>query len=52
MVGKVYAYDISYEVKEWANLIAELRKSINAEVMGYGHIGDGNIHVNMIVKEG
>jgi len=50
--GKVVAYDLSYDVKEWANLVGELRKSIKAEVMGYGHIGDGNIHVNMIMKDG
>ena len=52
MCGKVIAYDLSFDVKEWPNLVAELRRTINAEVMGYGHIGDGNIHVNMILKEG
>lgn len=52
MCGKVIAYDLSFEVKEWENLVAELRGSIKAEIMGYGHIGDGNIHVNMIMEEG
>ncbi len=32
--------------------MGELRSSIKAEIMGYGHIGDGNIHINMILKEG
>ena len=49
MCGKVFAYDLSYDVKEWPKLVSELRKSIKAEIMGYGHVGDGNIHVNMIV---
>ena len=52
MSGKVIAYDLSYEVKVWPNLVAELKRTIKAEIMGYGHIGDGNIHINMIIKEG
>ena len=50
MCGKVLAYDLSYDVKEWPNLVADLRKSIKAQIMGYGHVGDGNIHINMIVE--
>ena len=52
MCGKVLAYDLSYEVKDWPKLVAALRSNIKAEIMGYGHIGDGNIHINMILKEG
>lgn len=52
MSGKVIAYDLSYDVKEWPNLVAELRRTVKAEIMGYGHVGDGNIHINMILKEG
>ena len=52
MCGNVIAYDLSFDVKEWTQLVAELRRTIKAEVMGYGHIGDGNIHINMIFKEG
>jgi FAD/FMN-containing dehydrogenase len=33
-------------------LVNELRTSLKTQVMGYGHIGDGNIHVNIIAKEG
>lgn len=52
MVGKVLAYDLSFDVKEWMNLVSDLRQKLQTEVMGYGHIGDGNIHVNIIAKEG
>lgn len=52
MCGIVKAYDLSFDVKQWPNLVSELRKSIKAEIMGYGHIGDGNIHINMILEEG
>jgi len=34
------------------NLVADLRKKLQTVVMGYGHIGDSNIHVNIIAKEG
>ena len=30
MCGKVFAYDLSYDVKEWPKLVSELRKSIKA----------------------
>jgi D-2-hydroxyglutarate dehydrogenase len=49
MLGKVKAYDLSLDVKEWVDLVHHLRKTLKTDVMGYGHIGDGNIHVNIIV---
>lgn len=52
MLGKVKAYDLSFDVKEWVDLVQHLRKTLKTDVMGYGHIGDGNIHVNIIAKEG
>jgi FAD/FMN-containing dehydrogenase len=50
--GKVLAYDISFDVKQWPSLLEHLRKESKSLVMGYGHIGDGNLHVNLILKEG
>ena len=29
-------------------MTARLRKSTGNSVYGYGHIGDGNLHINMI----
>lgn len=45
--GKLLAYDISFDVKEWTKLTAQLRKT-GKKVFGYGHIGDGNIHINIV----
>ena len=46
------SYDISFDVKEWAVMCEKLRSQTKAKVIGYGHIGDGNLHVNIILKEG
>ena len=50
--GKVLAYDISFDVREWPSLLNYLREKTQSHVMGYGHIGDGNLHVNIILPEG
>lgn len=50
--GKVLAYDISFDVREWPSLLTYLREKTQSHVMGYGHIGDGNLHVNIILPEG
>lgn len=50
--GNVLAYDISFDVREWPSLLAYLRNATNVLVMGYGHIGDGNLHVNIILPPG
>lgn len=50
--GRVLAYDISFDVRQWPGLLEHLRKETNSLVLGYGHIGDGNLHVNIILEEG
>jgi len=45
-------YDLSFDVKEWASFCDNLRKKTNSKVIGYGHIGDGNLHMSIILKEG
>lgn len=49
--GRAYAYDVSFDVREWAHMLSKLR-SIYPDllIMGYGHIGDGNIHINLCAK--
>ena len=47
--GRVLAYDISFDVREWPGLLDYLRKETKSLVLGYGHIGDGNLHVNIIL---
>jgi FAD/FMN-containing dehydrogenase len=49
----MYAYDVSFDVKEWDKIMNVLRKkNPGILVIGYGHIGDGNIHINICVKQG
>ena len=37
---------------EWNNLVNDLRKEFPQYiVLGYGHIGDGNIHINICREE-
>ena len=46
------AFDISYDIESWQELIVYLRKKYHSMiVMGYGHIGDGNIHINFCSKD-
>jgi FAD/FMN-containing dehydrogenase len=33
-------------------MVENLRNTTKKLVLGYGHIGDGNIHINIIVQEG
>lgn len=49
----MFAYDVSFNVEEWNKLLLTLRsKYPGILIIGYGHIGDGNIHINICVKEG
>jgi FAD/FMN-containing dehydrogenase len=50
--GKILAYDISFDVREWPDLLHKLRDQSKTLVLGYGHIGDGNLHVNICLKDG
>jgi len=51
--GYVYKYDISLPVPLMYDLVQKMREIIcksnnNAIVVGYGHAGDGNVHLNII----
>lgn len=47
--GAVYKYDLSLPVEKMYELVEELRARLGsaANVMGYGHLGDGNLHLNI-----
>lgn len=52
--GKVYKYDVSLPVDRMYSLVEEMRERLaghDALVVGYGHVGDGNLHLNVSVKE-
>ncbi|GAA5887654.1 hypothetical protein JCM6882_001484 [Rhodosporidiobolus microsporus] len=59
-LGRVYKYDLSMPVKDMYSLVEEARELFTKEglfedgslltTVGYGHIGDGNLHLNVVAK--
>ncbi|XP_006875297.1 PREDICTED: d-2-hydroxyglutarate dehydrogenase, mitochondrial [Chrysochloris asiatica] len=48
--GYVYKYDISLPVEQLYDLVVDLRARLGPSaktVVGYGHLGDGNLHLNV-----
>ncbi|CAL0331893.1 unnamed protein product [Lupinus luteus] len=47
--GAVYKYDLSIPIENLYNLVDEMRTRLGneANVVGYGHLGDGNLHLNI-----
>lgn len=61
-VGGTYKYDVSIPLKSMYSLVEDVRKVMDdaqvtgegknvVDVVGYGHIGDGNLHLNVAVKK-
>ncbi len=48
--GKVISYDLSFNVQRWPHILKGIREKFGDLVLGYGHIGDGNLHVNICSK--
>ncbi|KAG8858407.1 hypothetical protein FRB96_005292 [Tulasnella sp. 330] len=52
--GKVYKYDVSVPPAEFVNVTNKVREKVKGhvkEVVGYGHVGDGNLHINVIAEK-
>ncbi|CAK9324218.1 unnamed protein product [Citrullus colocynthis] len=47
--GAVYKYDLSLPVEKMYDLVEAMRTRLgnSAKVIGYGHLGDGNLHLNI-----
>jgi D-2-hydroxyglutarate dehydrogenase len=49
--GAVYKYDVSIPVAEMYGLVEDMRARLarfqGVHVLGYGHVGDGNLHLNV-----
>ncbi|KDE06068.1 hypothetical protein MVLG_03620 [Microbotryum lychnidis-dioicae p1A1 Lamole] len=60
-LGKVYKYDLSMPVKDMYSLVEEARIRFKEhgldkdgsikQTIGYGHIGDGNLHLNIVANK-
>ncbi|XP_007941440.1 D-2-hydroxyglutarate dehydrogenase, mitochondrial [Orycteropus afer afer] len=51
--GYVYKYDISLPVERLYDLVTDLRTRLGPSaktVVGYGHLGDGNLHLNVTAE--
>ncbi|XP_044147759.1 D-2-hydroxyglutarate dehydrogenase, mitochondrial [Bufo gargarizans] len=51
--GYVYKYDLSMPVEKLYTLVEETRARVGSSaqcVVGYGHLGDGNLHLNITAK--
>ncbi|XP_008576975.1 PREDICTED: D-2-hydroxyglutarate dehydrogenase, mitochondrial [Galeopterus variegatus] len=51
--GYVYKYDISLPVERLYDIVTDLRARLGPSakhVVGYGHLGDGNLHLNVIAE--
>ncbi|KAH7915389.1 hypothetical protein BJ138DRAFT_1077596 [Hygrophoropsis aurantiaca] len=60
--GKPYKYDVSVPLADFQKVVDAIRERMISKglygdhaiskVMGYGHVGDGNLHMNVIAKHG
>lgn len=51
--GCVYKYDISLPMERLYDLVSDLRARLGPKakhVVGYGHLGDGNLHLNVTAE--
>jgi (R)-2-hydroxyglutarate---pyruvate transhydrogenase len=54
--GGVYKYDLSVSLEYLYDLVEETRHRMKdvpgvVDVVGFGHIGDGNMHLNVVVEK-
>ncbi|KAI9911723.1 hypothetical protein PsorP6_008807 [Peronosclerospora sorghi] len=52
--GYVYKYDISLPISQYYQIVEEVREimePLGAEVVGFGHMGDCNLHLNISTLE-
>ncbi|KAI8477357.1 MAG: hypothetical protein J3K34DRAFT_453004 [Monoraphidium minutum] len=54
--GPVFKYDLSIPLPHMYDLVEEMRRRTEdlpgVEVVGYGHVGDGNLHLNISAPKG
>ncbi|KAL9272624.1 D-2-hydroxyglutarate dehydrogenase, mitochondrial-like protein [Drosera capensis] len=51
--GAVYKYDLSLPLERMYDLVEQMRMRLgdSAKVVGYGHMGDGNLHLNISASQ-
>ena len=51
--GLAFKFDISLPSTDFENIILETQERVNhlgGRVLGHGHIADGNLHLNTVMK--
>ena len=56
-IGPNLKYDVSLPQKEYYRLVESVRAAFGsdpsvAKIVGYGHVGDGNLHLNVALRPG
>jgi FAD/FMN-containing dehydrogenase len=49
--GQVHKFDVSLPLEHYYTLVPELRRLLplpDFRVFGFGHVGDGNVHINIV----
>lgn len=51
--GSTLKYDISLPLEDFYDIVVEARALVGgkAEVVGWGHVGDGNLHLNIAIPD-
>lgn len=52
--GWIHKYDVSVPVADMYRLVEDMRTRLGDRVMavvGYGHLGDGNLHLNILARK-
>jgi FAD/FMN-containing dehydrogenase len=51
--GGTLKYDVSLPLTDFYNIVSEARGRLDglADVVGWGHIGDGNLHLNVAIRD-
>lgn len=51
--GLAFKFDISLDSQDFEDIILKTQEKVNhlgGRVLGHGHIGDGNLHLNTVMK--
>uniref|UniRef100_A0A061SMM5 D-2-hydroxyglutarate dehydrogenase n=1 Tax=Tetraselmis sp. GSL018 TaxID=582737 RepID=A0A061SMM5_9CHLO len=50
--AQLFKYDLSFPVRDMYEIVEEMRQRLRgqATVLGYGHLGDGNLHLNIVAE--
>eukprot|EP00672_Neobodo_designis_P004929 CAMPEP_0174856640 /NCGR_PEP_ID=MMETSP1114-20130205/36144_1 /TAXON_ID=312471 /ORGANISM="Neobodo designis, Strain CCAP 1951/1" /LENGTH=444 /DNA_ID=CAMNT_0016091445 /DNA_START=24 /DNA_END=1354 /DNA_ORIENTATION=- len=53
-MGPIYKFDLSFQREHFFDIVPKVREMVPPSVLvtGYGHFGDGNVHLNIVDRAG